>query len=103
MGLFYFANDTPQQFQVGLLQPSANVRQLLELIELHLERVKLKEEVGRIELRAAVAGRLGERQGELFADCWPTDPHQLAVLVNRLGSRLGYESVLRAAACEPCS
>jgi protein ImuB len=41
-------------------------------------------------------GRLGERQGELFADCWRTDPHQLAVLVNRLGSRLGYDSVLRA-------
>ncbi len=96
IGSFCSAGCTPQQFEVGLLQPSANARQLLELIELHLERVQLRSEVDRIELRAAVVGRLGERQGELFADCWPTDPHQLAVLVNRLGSRLGYESVLRA-------
>ena len=51
----------------------------------------------------AVVGRLGERQGELFADRWPTDPHQLAVLVNRLSSRLGSERVLRRAAQEPCA
>jgi protein ImuB len=82
--------------RIGLLQPSANARQLLELIELHLENVRLASEVDRVELRAVVTGRLGERQGELFADRWPTDPYQLAVLVNRLGSRLGSERVLRA-------
>lgn len=86
----------PVSLRVGLLQPSACPRQLLELIELHLEAVKLADEVDRVELRAAVVGRLGERQGELFADRWSTDPHQLAVLVNRLSSRLGYERVLRA-------
>lgn len=95
VGSFCFMRDVPQQFQVGLLQPSASSRQLLELIELHLERLKLRNEVDRVELRAAVVGKLGERQGELFADCSPIDPHQLAVLVNRLGSRLGYENVLR--------
>jgi protein ImuB len=82
--------------RVGLLQPSANARQILELIELHLETVRLADEVDRVELRAAVAGRLSERQRELFADRWPTDPHQLALLVNRLSSRLGQERVLRA-------
>jgi protein ImuB len=85
--------------RVGLLQPSASARQLLELIELHLETVRLAGEVDRVELRAAVVGRLGERQGELFADRWPTDPHQLAVLINRLSSRLGHERVLRAELC----
>ena len=82
--------------RVGLLQPSANARQLLELIELHLENMRLADEVDRVELRAAITGRLGERQRELFADHSLTDPHQLAVLVNRLGSRLGSERVLRA-------
>ena len=82
--------------RIGLLQPSANARQLMELIDLRLETVRLAEEVDRVELRVAVTGRLGERQGELFADRWPSDPHQLAVLVNRLSSRLGYEQVLRA-------
>ena len=89
-------NLPPASFRVGLLQPSASPRQLLELIELHLESVQLTGEVNRVELRAAVVGRLGERQGELFAGRWPTDAHQLAVLVNRLSSRLGYERVLRA-------
>jgi len=47
--------------RVELLQPSASPRQLLELIELHLETLKLKGEVDRVELRAAVVGRLGQR------------------------------------------
>ena len=86
--------------RIGLLQPSANARQLLELVDLHLETVALAAEVDRVELRVAVVGRLGERQSELFADRWPSDPHQLALLVNRLSSRLGHEQVLRA---EPCA
>lgn len=90
------ANAQTVSLRIGLLHPSANARQLLELIALHLEAAKLAGEVDRMELRAAVVGRLGERQGELFADRWPTDPHQLAVLVNRLSSRLGYDRVLRA-------
>jgi protein ImuB len=82
--------------RIGLLQPSANARQLLELIELHLENVRLPGEVDRVELRAVVTGRLSERQRELFADRWFSDSHQLAVLMNRLSSRLGCNRVLRA-------
>jgi protein ImuB len=82
--------------RIGLLQPTASARQLMELVELNLETVRLEAEVDRVEIRVAVAGRLGERQGELFADHWSSDPHQLALLVNRLSSRLGDEQVLRA-------
>jgi protein ImuB len=82
--------------RIGLLQPSASARQLMELVELNLETVRLAGEVDRVEIRVAVAGRLGERQCELFADRWSSDPHQLALLVNRLSSRLGQEQVLRA-------
>jgi protein ImuB len=82
--------------RIGLLQPTASARQLMELIELNLETVRLAGEVDRVEIHVAVAGRLGERQGELFADHWSSDPHQLALLVNRLSSRLGDEQVLRA-------
>ena len=81
--------------RIGLVQPTAIARQLMELVDLHLETVVLADEVAHVEIRAAVVGRLGERQGELFADRWPTDPYQLAVLVNRLSSRLGYEQVVR--------
>jgi protein ImuB len=86
----------PIPLRIGLLEPSANARQLLELIELHLETLRLTSEIVRVELRVAVAGRLGQRQGELFAERWSSDPHQLSLLVNRLSSRLGYERVLRA-------
>jgi protein ImuB len=82
--------------RVGLLQPSANARQLLELVELHLETIALTAEVDRVELRVVVVGRLGQRQSELFKGRWSSDPHQLALLVNRLTSRLGHEQVLRA-------
>lgn len=82
--------------RIGLFEPSANPRQLMELVDLHLETVTLVDEVNRVETRVAIVGQLGERQGELFADGWPSDPQQLAVLVNRLSSRLGYERVMRA-------
>jgi protein ImuB len=65
-------------------------------VGLHLEAAQLPEEVLRVELRVAATGRLGQRQGELFTDRWSSDPHELALLVNRLASRLGGEQVLRA-------
>jgi protein ImuB len=68
----------------------------MELVELNLVTVRLAAEVDRVEIHVAVAGRLGERQGELFVDHWSSDPHQLSLLVNRLSSRLGQEQVLRA-------
>jgi protein ImuB len=96
LGLLRCTDREEIPLRIGLLQPSASARQLLELIELHLETVRLTDEVDRVELRATVVGRLGERQRELFTGRWPADPHQLAVLVNRLSSRLGGERVLRA-------
>jgi protein ImuB len=81
---------------ISLFEPSACPRQLMELVGLHLETVTLAAEVVHVEIRAATVGRLGQRQGELFADGWSSDTHQLAVLVNRLSSRLGGERVLRA-------
>jgi protein ImuB len=79
--------------RIGLVEPSASSRQIMELVALHLETVRLPDEVIRVEVRVMTAGRLGQRQGELFSDRWPTDPHQLAILINRLASRLGYQQV----------
>ena len=90
-----YVGGQSQLLRIGLVQPTAIAGQLMELVDLHLETVVLADEVAHVEIRAAVVGRLGERQGEFFADRWPTDPHQLAVLVNRLSSRLGYEQVVR--------
>ena len=75
----------------------------MELIGLHLETVTLPDEVIRVEVHVVTVGRLGERQGQLFSDRWPTDPHQLAILINRLASRLGHEQVTRAELRQPCT
>jgi protein ImuB len=89
------ANGQPVLLRIGLVEPSASARQMMELIGLYLETVALADEVAQVEIQAAVVGRLGERQHELFVDQWPSDPHQMALLVNRLSSRLGYAQVLR--------
>ena len=81
--------------RIGLVEPSASARQMMELIHLHLETVALTDEVVHVAIHAAIVGRLGSRQRELFVDGWPSDPHQLAVLVNRLSSRLGDAQVVR--------
>jgi protein ImuB len=89
------AGGQSMSMRIGLVEPSANARQLMELIDLHLETVTLADEVAQVAIHAAVVGRLGERQRELFVDQWPSDPHQLALLVNRLSSRLDDTQVLR--------
>ncbi len=93
--LFHCANKEILPLRVGLLQPTASACQLLELIDLHLEKLKLNDEVNQVEVRASVTGKLDARQRELFTDRSSSDPHQLALLVNRLSSRLGCERVLQ--------
>jgi protein ImuB len=85
----------PVLLRIGLIEPSASALQLMELIDLHLETLTLADEVSQIEIHAVIVGRLGARQSELFTDQWPSDPHQLALLVNRLSSRLGHLQVVR--------
>jgi protein ImuB len=90
-----YAKGRPVLVRIGLVEPSASARQFMELIGLHFETVVLTDEVVRVEIHAAIVGRLGERQHELFVDHWPSAPHQLAVLINRLSSRLGDAQVVR--------
>jgi protein ImuB len=85
----------PVLVRIGLVEPSASARQLMELIGLHLETITLPDEVMQVSIHAAVVGRLSERQREMFVDQWPSDPHQLALLINRLSSRLGHAQVVR--------
>ncbi len=90
-----YAKGKPVLVRIGLVEPSASARQFMELIGLHFETVVLTDEVVRVEIHAAVVGGLSERQHELFVDQWPSAPHQLAVLINRLSSRLGDAQVVR--------
>jgi protein ImuB len=90
----------PVHLAVGALQPTASAEHLAELIALQLERVTLAGEVLSIELEVVSSGPLEWRQQEFFdAGVNHEGERQLAVLLDRLSSRLGEQSVLRPRLC----
>lgn len=90
----------PVQLAIGALQPTASAEHLAELVALQLERVTLAGEVLSIELEVVSSGPLEWRQQEFFdAGVNQEGERQLAVLLDRLSSRLGDKSVLRPRLC----
>jgi protein ImuB len=85
------------ELSVGLFQPAASPRHLLELIQMPLERLSLPAAVTGICLRAALTAPLAHRQQELFVDACQLASHGrlLAGLIDRLSSRLGQKAVVR--------
>jgi protein ImuB len=81
--------------RVGLFQPTALVEHLLELVGMQLELLRLPGAVSRLAVTATLTAPLVERQHELFATEPRERQRQLAVLVDRLSSRLGPEQVVR--------
>ena len=85
----------PLRFLVGLFEASASPGHLLELIETRLERLTLPGPLAGAQLMVLVAAPLQSRQRELFGDSHNTQ-RQLALLVDRLSSRLTREAVVCA-------
>ena len=82
---------------VGLFRPTASSRHLFELARTQLEQVCVSGPVSAVHVRAAVTAPLESQQQEMFPDGpRARRPRQLARLVDRLSSRLGRRSVLRA-------
>ena len=91
------------RLRLGLYRPTAERQHLLELVRMRLERTVLAGPVSAVRLTVPLTAPLVARQlalGELLAD----EPgrtelipfHELALLIDRLSSRLGREAVLRA-------
>lgn len=81
---------------VELLRPTASRKDLLDLIRLQLERVKLPGEVTDVTVRATVVAPLVYRQGDLFGGrVGAQRPPDVTGLIERLSSRLGNAAVLR--------
>ena len=79
-----------------LLRPTVVVSDLVELIRLQLERVKLAGEVTDVTIRVALVAPLVYRQGDLFGGrVGPNRYDGVLSLVERLSSRLGNAAVLR--------
>jgi protein ImuB len=92
--------NEPVQLTVGALQPTAAAEHLAELVRLQLERVTLAGEVLGVELEVVASGPLEWHQQEFFdAGVSREGERQLAVLLDRLNSRLGEKSVLRPKLC----
>ncbi|MEQ8785464.1 MAG: hypothetical protein RIC55_04165 [Pirellulaceae bacterium] len=89
------AGGPPLLLQVGLYRPTADARHLLELVGMQFERLALPGAVGRVGMQVTLAAPLAQQQGELFAAAGRDAPRHLAVLVDRLSSRLGRQAVLR--------
>jgi protein ImuB len=96
----FCAGKEPMHLAIGALQPTASAGHLAELVHLQLERVTLAGEVLGVELKVVSSGLLEWRQQEFFdAGVNREGERQLAVLLDRLSSRLGEKSVLRPRLC----
>ena len=85
------------ELSVGLFRASASREHLAGLVGIQLDRLRIASPVVAIHVEAAVTAALEHRQQELFPDRTARrHPRHLAGLVDRLSSRLGPRSVLRA-------
>ncbi len=81
---------------VGLFQPTASPRHLSQLAQTRLERATIPSPLVAISLGASLVGPLEHRQEELFVDAPMRNGSRfLAMLIDRLASRLGRGAVLR--------
>lgn len=83
-------------FMVGLFRPSADVRHLLELAAMQLDRVRLPGPVDFITLGVISVAPLSTWQQELFDPSRRENHRHVGLLIDRLSNRLGRESVVRA-------
>jgi protein ImuB len=85
----------PVRIVVGLFEPSSAAGHLTQLALMQLEHLSSPGMVRRIEMQVTAAAPVADRQVELFADATKPDPRHLALLVDRLSSRLGEASVVQ--------
>jgi protein ImuB len=88
-------NKEKVSLTVGLLRPCDSLRYLMELAGLQLENLRLPAEVDQATLHAVVAPR-SWRQGRIFEADRPDTRDEFHALLERLSSRVGEKSVLRA-------
>ena len=89
------ADTQTLRLELGLFEPLCDAAQLLQLLQLQLERLRLPGMVTAVHLEATTTARLANQQARLFAaEPAGGDRRQLAALVNRLCARLGWQAVL---------
>ena len=84
----------PAVIEVGLYKPTVQVRHLVDLVMLRLERVRLPREIVDVSIEAMSVGTLPYRQQNLFRGPTQSDSSRFEILLNRLVSRLGSGAVV---------
>jgi protein ImuB len=93
---FDLQSGPPLRISVGLFRPAAMAKHLFDLIQLQLEKHRLRTLVQAIRLTVMATAPLELEQLSLFDEGEDrASPRHLAALVDRLASRLGREAVLR--------
>jgi protein ImuB len=86
----------PVCLTIGAVHPTAAAEHLWDLFQLQLERLTLAGEVLAVEVEVIATGPLETHQREMFdSGINHNGERQLAVLLDRLSSRLGENAVLR--------
>jgi protein ImuB len=96
LGLLRTTGGETVRVPVGLLQPSNSAGNLMGLVRLYCERLRVSGEVSSLVVRAAEVAPLEFSQEQLFegetgSERWRVFP----VLIERLSNRLGEKAVLR--------
>jgi protein ImuB len=90
----------PLSLTIGSVRPTAAAEHLLDLARLQLERISLAGELLRVHLEVTASAPIESQQHEFFnAGLNREGEKQLAVLLDRLSSRLGEQAVLRPRLC----
>lgn len=97
--LITFASDSRdhnhEQVKLRLFRPTSSARELKELAALHTSKLRLRVAIRSIRVLIGSTAPLDCRQQMLFEDDPRDDPHELALLVNRLANRVGVDRVSR--------
>jgi hypothetical protein len=92
------ASVAPLVIDVGLFQPSTNVKHIVELVRLRMERMRMPSEIEGIAVDVVAVGETACRQQTLFeslpgAAAASSSAHEVGMLFDRLSGRLGRGAV----------
>lgn len=89
------SSDAAVRVALRLFRPTASAKELHELAELHSGKLRLNFPVRAIHALVGSVAPLDIRQRALFDDDSQEGPHETALLINRLVSRVGFDRVSR--------
>lgn len=87
------SRNQKMRLNVGLFQPTASARHLMQLVQMQLERLQIPGEVQQVQVNVSLTAPLVQQQVELFHQK-KESRQALAHLINCLSSRLGESAVL---------